>query len=55
MGFYRKKKAIEYVKELKEEVNTHPIFTEKDKKILNPVHDKELEKLEKKKFPFGWK
>jgi hypothetical protein len=53
LGFFNTKKEIEYVKELKEEVDSDPIFNEKDKKILNPIHDNNLKKLNNKKLPFG--
>jgi hypothetical protein len=52
-NIFRTKKEKEYIKELKSEVNTHPVFDERDKEILNPIYDKELDKLNKKKAPFG--
>jgi len=53
MKFFNKKKEKEFVQDCKDELNTLPIFDQQDKNNLNPIYDKELEKLSKKKLPWG--
>jgi len=53
LNFFNTKKEKAFVQDCQNELNTHPIFKKRDKDNLNPVYDKELEKLGKKKLPFG--
>ena len=53
MKIFNKKKEKAFVQDCKDELNTHHIFNQRDKDNLNPIYDKELEKLNKKKLPWG--
>ncbi len=53
MKFFKTSREKKLVEEFKNEVNTHSIFNKRDKEILNPMHDKDLKKLDKKKLPYG--
>jgi hypothetical protein len=53
LGIFNTKEKIKDIEEWQDELNTHSIFTQRDKDNLNPLYNKDLKKLRNKKSPFG--
>jgi hypothetical protein len=51
--FFWKDKEIQELEEQIKDLNTMSLFNSKDREILNPVYEKNLEQLKNKLLPFG--
>ena len=53
ISFYWKGKQITALEEQITDLNTMDLFNQRDRDILNPVYEKDLERVRNKILPFG--